>query len=156
MPADPGLKGTVSVADPQVVDRAALRAFQGEVGSGYARILGYFREDGIKSVAAIEEGMRQRSAAALIIPAHTLKGESLQFGAGPLATLAEHIELTARGCVESQALPDILVPDVWKLRGLFDETMTALAQDGAAPAPPARSVGGRPVFGRRTFGTATR
>ncbi len=33
------------------------------------RILGYFREDGVKSVARIEEAMRANNAASMVIPA---------------------------------------------------------------------------------------
>src|SRR3546814_10782947 len=57
------------------------------LGASFVRILGYFHEDGVKSVAAIEAAMRRADSAALVLPAHTLKGESHQFGAGPLALL---------------------------------------------------------------------
>src|SRR3546814_1141860 len=60
-----------------------------ELGAGFVRILGYFREDGIKSVSAIEDAIRRRNAPALVIPAHTLKGEARQFGAKRLSLMAE-------------------------------------------------------------------
>ena len=63
------------------------------LGAGFMRILGYFREDGTKSVAAIEEAMRLKDSAKLVMPAHTLKGEAWQFGANRLALLAEEIEV---------------------------------------------------------------
>jgi HPt (histidine-containing phosphotransfer) domain-containing protein len=94
-----------------------------ELGPGFIRILSYFREDGVKSIAQIEEAMREENTAALVIPAHTLKGESRQLGAEPLATVAELIETTARFCMESRRFPDELVPEVVKLRRLFDETV---------------------------------
>ena len=36
--------------------------------------------------------MRDQNTAALVLPAHTLKGESRQLGAEPLAKIAELIE----------------------------------------------------------------
>ncbi|MFP5330648.1 MAG: Hpt domain-containing protein, partial [Alphaproteobacteria bacterium] len=81
------------------------------------------REDGIKSVAQIEQAMREQNTAALVIPAHTLKGEARQLGAEPLASVAELIESTARFCVETHRFPDELVKDVVELRRLFEETV---------------------------------
>jgi hypothetical protein len=57
------------------------------LGEAFVRVLGYFREDGIKSVAAIEQAMRERDSAKLVLPSHTLKGESWQFGAERLQRL---------------------------------------------------------------------
>ena len=45
--------------------------------------LRYFREDGAKSLNQIEQAMRDENTIALVIPAHTLKGETRQFGAEP-------------------------------------------------------------------------
>ncbi|RVT43997.1 Hpt domain-containing protein [Sphingobium algorifonticola] len=115
-----------------------------ELGSGFVRLLGYFREDGTKSVAAIEEGMRARNAAALVIPAHTLKGESRQFGAERLGDMAEQIEMVARRCVEYHESPDELVEIVVGLRGCFTETLAALERDSNPLVT--RRPGG---FGRR-------
>ena len=67
--------------------------------------------------------MREQNAVAMIIPAHTLKGEARQFGAEPLATIAELIEQTARLCVETHRFPDELVPEVVQLKKLFNETI---------------------------------
>src|SRR5438270_13987442 len=67
--------------------------------------------------------MRHENTTALVLPAHTLKGESRQLGAEPLAKIAELIETTARFCVESCRFPDELVPEVVDLRRLFDETV---------------------------------
>src|SRR3546814_21193970 len=63
-----------------------------ELGAGFVRILGYFREDGIKSVSAIEDAIRRRNAPALVIPAHTLKGEERQFGAERLSLMVEELD----------------------------------------------------------------
>ena len=114
-----------------------------ELGAGFVRILGYFREDGIKSVASIEEAMRSRNAAALVIPAHTLKGEARQFGAERLALMAEEIETVARRCVEYHESPEELIELVVALRPAFEETLQLLEKD-ANPL-----VARRPTFGRK-------
>ena len=107
-----------------LVDWTAYSHARSELGAGFVRILGYFREDGVKSVAAIEAAIRALNAAALVIPAHTLKGEARQFGAEPLAALAEEIEGIARDCVEMQDTPEQAMASVVQLRPLFEETLT--------------------------------
>lgn len=96
------------------------------LGAGFVRILGYFLEDGTKSVAAIEEAMRLKDSTKLVMPAHTLKGEAWQFGANRLALLAEEIEVAARHYVEIQIDPSELVEKVVHLRPLFEATVLAL------------------------------
>ena len=114
-----------SVADEarNIVDWAFFEKSRTQLGPGFIRILAYFKEDGMKSVAHIEQAMRDQNTAALVLPAHTLKGESRQLGAEPLAKIAELIESTARFCVESRRFPDELVPEVVQLRKLFNETV---------------------------------
>ena len=124
-----------------------------ELGGGFVRILGYFREDGVKSVAALEEAMRARNAAAMVIPAHTLKGESRQFGAEPLGELAEVIEMIARDCVERHDTPDEALEHIVALRPLFDQTLTLLEREANPLVERRPQVG----FGRRAaapFGRA--
>ena len=128
-----------------LVDREALARARAELGTGFARILGYFREDGVKSLSAIEDAVRKDNAAAMVIPAHTLKGEARQFGAVVLAALAEKIEDHARGCVERHDSPQDAIEDVVSLRPLFLQTLSLLERDTAAPLA-ARRPGG---FGRR-------
>ncbi|MEO7276713.1 MAG: Hpt domain-containing protein [Sphingomicrobium sp.] len=106
-----------------VVDWAYFEKNRTELGPGFIRILSYFKEDGVKSIAQIESAMREQNATALVMPAHTLKGESRQLGAEPLADIAELIEQTARVCVETHRFPDELVPQVVELRKLFNETV---------------------------------
>ena len=134
-----------------LIDWPAYAKARAELGAGFVRILGYFREDGVKSVAAIEEALRAQNAAAMVIPAHTLKGESRQFGAEPLAMLAEVIETHARDCVERRLEPDAAIEDVVKLKPLFEQTLALLERE-ANPLAERRPTGG---FGRRaptTFG----
>lgn len=99
------------------------------LGAGFVRILGYFREDGTKSVAAIEEAMRMRDSAKLVMPAHTLKGESWQFGAEKLAMLSEEIEVAARHYVEIHQDPSELVEIIVQLRPVFEATLAALESE---------------------------
>jgi HPt (histidine-containing phosphotransfer) domain-containing protein len=106
-----------------IVDWAHFEKSRAELGPGFIRILSYFKEDGVKSIAQIEHAMREQNTTALVIPAHTLKGESRQLGAEPLAKLAELIETTARLCVETHRFPDELVPEVVQLRTLFNQTV---------------------------------
>ena len=108
--------------DFEIVDWVSFERSRAELGAGFIRILSYFREDGAKSVAQIEEAMHDSNTAALVLPAHTIKGEARQFGAEPLANIAELIESTARLCVESRRFPDELIPEVVELRRLFNRT----------------------------------
>lgn len=106
-----------------VIDWVHFEKSRSELGPGFIRILSYFREDGVKSIGQIEEAMRNENTTALVLPAHTLKGEARQLGAEPLAKIAELIETTARFCVENGRFPDELVPQVVELRRLFETTV---------------------------------
>jgi len=128
-----------------IVDWGHFEKSRSELGPGFIRILSYFKEDGTKSIAQIEQAMREENTAALVIPAHTLKGESRQLGAEPLAKIAELIETTARFCVESHRFPDELVPEVVELRRLFTETVE-LFDKATNPLMTRSSPGG---FGRK-------
>lgn len=130
-------------AEEFLVDWPAFFAARQELGADFIRILGYFREDGIKSVAAIESAMRARDAVGLVLPAHTLKGEARQFGAEPLADVAEAIETVARRCVEMHEEPDEVIEQVVKLRPLFEATLAAFEKE-CNPL-----VERKPGFGRR-------
>jgi HPt (histidine-containing phosphotransfer) domain-containing protein len=146
------------LGDAELVDWGVFARVRTELGSGFVRILGYFREDGIKSVAAIEQAIRDSSAAALVLPAHTLKGEARQFGAEPLALVAEEIEMTARRCVEMRTTPDELIEKAVELRPLFDATLRLFDRETnpLADRRPAATTGG---FGRKSptsFGMAQR
>lgn len=131
------------------IDRATLDALRQELGANFGRILGYFTEDGAKSILAIEEAARVRSAVALVRPAHTLKGESLQFGATTLGSTAERIEMAARQAVEDHDFPLQIVEDVVQLRPLFDHAVAVLTRQAqpAVPAMPMRRAAGG--FGRK-------
>ena len=129
----------------EIVDWLYFEKARAELGPGFIRILGYYREDGAKSVARIEQAMREQNTVDLVIPAHTLKGESRQFGAEPLAALAERIEQVARSCIETHRFPDELVPDVVELRRMFNLTVE-LFDKATNPLMARARPGG---FGRR-------
>lgn len=119
----------MSMGSGTLVNWAAFSQARAELGANFVRILGYFREDGVKSVAQIEDAMRAHNAAALVLPAHTLKGESRQFGADPLAELAEMIETIARDCVESHDTPEKALEHVVRLGPLFESTLQLLERE---------------------------
>jgi histidine phosphotransfer protein HptB len=110
-------------SEHSLVDWETFTRTRAELGAGFVRILGYFREDGEKSVAKIEDAMQRRDAAALVIPAHTMKSEARQFGAEPLGALAEEIEFAARRSVEMRLFCDELIPQAARLRPLYRQTM---------------------------------
>ena len=128
---------------PNIVDWAHFDRNRNELGPGFIRILGYFREDGVKSISRIEQAMRDEDTTALVVPAHTLKGEAHQLGAEPLAKIAELIESTARLCIETHRFPDELVPQVVELRRLFNETLAAFDRE----TNPVQTRGGTGGFG---------
>lgn len=113
----------------KIINWSSFSETRAVLGADFVRILGYFREDGIKSVAAIEQAIREKNAAALVIPAHTLKGEAAQFGAERLTEVAEQIEMGARQCVEHREEPDELLTLVVGLRKLFDVSLSALEKE---------------------------
>ncbi len=102
----------------------------------------------MKAVDRIEAAMRAHDAAALVLPAHTLKGESRQFGADPLGDRAEIVENIARQCVETHESPDAALEHVVGLRKLFLETLELLERE-ANPLVMRKPQGG---FGRRAVG----
>jgi histidine phosphotransfer protein HptB len=107
----------------------------------------------MKSVAAIEEAMRLCDSSKLVLPAHTLKGESWQFGAEKLAELCEEIEVAARHYVEIHQDPADLVEKIAELRPIFEATLAALERE-SSPLMERRpqSFGQRPAFANSQFG----
>ena len=131
--------GSLTDAARDIVDWVYFEKSRTELGPGFIRILTYLKEDGAKSVTRIEQAMREENTAQLVLPAHTLKGESRQLGAEPLAKVAELIETTARFCVENRRFPDELVP----------VTRLALAHDGDLAEAQRQSRLSRSEFYRR-------
>ncbi|WP_238147170.1 Hpt domain-containing protein [Rhizorhabdus dicambivorans] len=107
------------------------------IGNDFTKILGYYRDDAAKCVVAVEQAYKLRDAVSMVRPAHTLKGDSLQFGGEALGKLAEHIEHSARRCVEEHSAPDKLDAEILQLRPLLIETLShferALAKTAAVP-----------------------
>ena len=120
------------------------------LGESFVRVLGYFREDGTKSVAEIENAMRERNSGKLVLPSHTLKGEGYQFGADKLAALAEEIEVAARHYVEIRQDPEELLEKVVQLRPMFERTMAALENE-ASPLVERRAALGSRNMGNSQF-----
>ena len=116
-------------APEALIDWAKFARMRTQLGADFIRILGYFREDGEKSVDRIVDAMHRRDSTALVIPAHTLKTEARQFGATPLGELAEEIEFAGRRAVESRLFPDQLLPQVARLKPLYQRTMDLFEQE---------------------------
>ena len=135
-----------------IIDWAVFAQARDDLGADFIRILGYFREDGVKSVAAIEQAMRANAAVAMVLPAHTLKGESAQFGADALSELAEVIEMIARNSVEHRQDPDEALPHVVKLRGLLDETLEAFERETNPLVTRRGGIGRRSEAANQGFG----
>jgi HPt (histidine-containing phosphotransfer) domain-containing protein len=123
------------------VDWTAFAQARRDLGDGFVRLFGYFREDGAKAIAAIEGAVRQGQAAPIVLPAHKLKSEAREFGAEALAALAEDIELSARDCGEWRQNPADLVEQVVALRPLYEATVQAIDE----ATNPLKSR--RPAFG---------
>jgi len=130
-----------------IVDWVHFEQSRRELGAGFIRILGYFREDGAKSVVAVEAAMREQNTVGLVIPAHTLKGEARQFGAEPLATCAELIEQSARISIETHSFPNELIADVVRLRKLWEQTIELFDKATNPLLSRAPAAGG---FGRKS------
>lgn len=149
----------MSYEDAPVINWSTFAEARATLGGDFVRILGYFREDGVKSVEAIETAMREGSATRLVLPAHTLKSEAHQFGAERLGLLAEEIEMVARHCVETHQAPDELLEHVVGLRELYEASLGLLEKE-ANPLVERRTFGRRatvPAAGlaaQRTFGRA--
>lgn len=108
------------------IDWMVFEQARAEMRGGLLRVLGYFREDGAKSIAIIEEAVRSGKAVPIVLPAHKIKTEARELGAIELATLAEEIEMAARLSVEWQQAPSELVEQVVHLRPLFQASLAEL------------------------------
>lgn len=119
------------------------------IGNDFAKILGYYRDDAAKCVVAVEQAYKLRDAVSMVRPAHTLKGDSLQFGGEAIGRLAEHIEHSARRCVEGHSAPDSLDSEILRLRPLLIETLAQFERELSKTAAAASQVR-RPGFGRKS------
>jgi histidine phosphotransfer protein HptB len=100
-------------------DRVLVAQMRAAMGVTFARVLGYFRDDGVKAIADLETGLRGANAAIMVGAAELLKDSALQIGAENLAASAEAIEFDARDCIEWHQSPESLLEAVIALRGEF-------------------------------------
>jgi histidine phosphotransfer protein HptB len=119
----------VQTADSPVIDWPAFGEARAALGANFARILGYFREDGAKAVAAIEDAMRSAKAGAMVGPAETLKTSAFELGAQTLGALAEYIEFAARDCLDCHQSPTPLLEQVIQLRPLLERSLEQLDRE---------------------------
>jgi histidine phosphotransfer protein HptB len=108
------------------IDWAVFEQARADMRGGLLRVLGYFREDGAKSIAIIEEAVRSGKPVPIVLPANKIKAEALDLGALELAALAEEIEMSARLSVEWHQDTSELVEHVVQLRPLFDASLAEL------------------------------
>ena len=134
----------VSFEGSTLVDWTVFSHLRSELGTGFGRVLGYFREDGFKSVDAVEIGMRAGDVVAMIHPAYALKAAARQFGAEPLADIAEAIEFICCDCVEKRETCEQALQHVVALRPMFEQTLGLLEREAN---PLARR---QPGFGKRS------
>jgi histidine phosphotransfer protein HptB len=106
----------------------------GGVGLGIPPIYDNRFLKGIHYLVMQQSPYKLRDAISMVRPAHTLKGDSLQFGGEALGKLAEHIEHSARRCVEEHSAPDRLDSEILRLRPLLIETL-ALFERALTKAP---------------------
>lgn len=128
-----------------IVNMKMFEEIRSLMGPRLISTIGYFREDGDVSVAAIETALRSGDASGMVVPAHTLKTEARQLGAEDLGELCLQIEQGARRCVEIHEGPDDLLVPVAKLRPLFRETLEIFEREtNPLKTRPAKQAG----FGR--------
>jgi histidine phosphotransfer protein HptB len=116
-------------AEDVVIDWARFAQARTQLGSNFVRVIGYFREDGVKSVTAIEDGMRALNPIAMVGPADLLKMDAMQIGALSVAELAENVEHAARDCVEWHQSPADLLQNVVQLRSVLEGTLDQLDRE---------------------------
>jgi histidine phosphotransfer protein HptB len=116
-------------ASEVIIDWARFAQARTQLGSNFVRVIGYFREDGIKSVTAIEDAMRALNAVSMIGPADLLKMDAMQIGALSVAELAEDLEFAARDCVEWHQSPDTMLEQVLQLRITLEATLEQLDRE---------------------------
>jgi len=134
-----------------LLDEAELARTLHAVAQDFVRLVGYFGDDGVCCVAQVEAAHAAGDAAALVGPAHRLKGEARQLGAVRLGDIAAEIERTARRCVEEQVPPATITQEVQALRVCFAQTLALLSaltpgRRATRPVAPPRT---RRIFGRR-------
>ena len=72
-----------------IVDWALFEKNRAELGPGFIKIISYFREDGAKSVAQIEQAMREENTVGLVFRPTPSRASLRQLGAEPLAKIAD-------------------------------------------------------------------
>ncbi len=105
----------------------------------------YFRDDGKKSVQAIEDAMRNMNVAPMIVPANRLMEDAEYFGAEALADHAAALQLAAQNCLTRRERPDHMLRDILNLRPLF---FTSIAEMERHSSSLARKEHGNPLVRR--------
>jgi histidine phosphotransfer protein HptB len=120
---------THALAHSDLVDWFQFSLARHQLGAQFAKQLCYFREDGGRSISAIEDALRAHDAGRMVGPADLIKSEAEQLGARGLAEIAEDVEFEARDCVDLHLAPDSLIELVVSLREAFDEVDQAFDRE---------------------------
>jgi histidine phosphotransfer protein HptB len=112
-----------------IIDWERFAQARAHLGDSFVRVIGYFDQDGRKSLDTIEGALRNRNAIGMIAPADLLKRDAMQIGAITVAELAEDVEFAARDCVEWHQAPELMLEPVMQLRAAFSETMAQLERE---------------------------
>lgn len=113
-------------ASQAVVDRAFLVEVRVELGDAFGGILDMFADDGLMTVAAIEDLSARNDRDALAAAAHNLKGEARQFGCDRLAAISLALERGMRAPSDDPMSSDDVRALVAQLRPCFLSSIAAL------------------------------
>ena len=100
-----------------VVDWLYFEKSRAELGPGFIRILGYYREDGEKSVAKIEQAMHEHDTVALVIPAHTLRANRASSGPSHSPPSPKRSRMSRASASRPTAFPTNWCPTWWSFAG---------------------------------------
>jgi signal transduction histidine kinase/DNA-binding response OmpR family regulator len=95
------------------IDLSAFTAARDVLGDKFSKVLSYYLEDAENYIDNIAEALSRNDLSSTVLPAHTLKSSSQQFGAMGLANLAARIEDEARvksGNEAGMQLASLIVP----------------------------------------------
>lgn len=91
--------------------------------SEFPRLRELYCRDALRWIVAIEDAAKARDAGALGRAAHTLQGDSFQFGAAALGRMAEALDQKMRGCSAGRAPPMGVSRAVSRLRPMLANVM---------------------------------
>lgn len=92
---------TTKMPDPTALDMALFEDARNLLGQKFTKLLRYFIEDAQAYLDQIDHGLAEKDVGLVVIPAHSLKSSSYQFGAVAMSCTAAEAEEEARRIVEN-------------------------------------------------------